>query len=269
MAALHPDVEKFREKFRERDFVEIEFGFDGFGRTAGERRVHLEALEAKFLGVVAVKSVGTGVEAALMEYGDDTDVESGGFRLTEALSPNLRISIGAAVEELAMVVREVHRRAERAAEHGAQHVIPRGRVTNEIGLEMVREATPARGRGIVHDFARLHKPGWPHDHGFATLPVDLAFVDAFVLNVIEELLGEQRHEQHRKTVRLLVLETVGAGHVALRGGKEDDAEDAVAHDGDDISWLARSRVISSAADSREAKSCFTPAQSYAGSGHLK
>ena len=37
MAALHPDVEEVDEKLGERGLVEIEFGFDRFGGSAGER----------------------------------------------------------------------------------------------------------------------------------------------------------------------------------------------------------------------------------------
>ena len=97
------------------------------------------------------------------------------------------------------------------------------------------EAPTARGCGIVHDLASLHKPGGAHDHRLATLPVDFAFLDAFVLDVVEELLGEQRHEEHRKAVRLLVLKAISACHIALCGGKENDTENTVAHEGEDFS----------------------------------
>ena len=260
MAALHPDVEEAGEKFGERGFIEIEFGFDRFGRSAGERRVDLEIGEAEFLRVVAVKCIGAGVDAALVEHGDDADFEVGGLGFAEPLGPDLRVGIRAAAEEFAMEIREVHRRAKGPAEHRAQHVIPSGRVADEIRLEVMGEASSARGGGFVHDFAGLRKPGRAHDHRLAALPVDFAFLDAFVLDVVEELPGEQRHEEHGEPVRLLVLEAVGAGHVALRRGEKDDAEDAVAHGAAGVSWLARSRPISSAAASSVAKSCFTPAQ---------
>ena len=231
VAALHPDVEEAGEELGERGLVEIEFGLDRLGRAAGEGGVDLEAREAEFLGEVAVKGVGAGVEAALVEHGDDADLEAGGLGFAEPLGPDRGVGLGAAFEEFAVEIREIHRRAERAAEHRAQHVIPRGRVADEIRLEVMREAASARGGGRVHELAGFHEPRRAHDHRLAALPVDFAFLDAFVLQVIEQLAGEQRDEQHRKAVRLLVLEAVVAGHVALRGGEQDDAEDAVAHGG--------------------------------------
>ena len=237
--------------------------------SAGERRVDLETFEPEFLGVIAVKSVGAGVEAALVEHGDDADFEPGGLGFAEPLGPDRRVGLGAAFEKFAMEIGEVHRRAKGSAEHRAQHLIPRGRVADEIRLEVMREASSARGGGFVHDSPSLHKPRRAHDHRLAALPVDFAFLDAFVFDVIEELPGEQRHEEHGQPMRFLVLEAIGAGHVALRRGEKDDAEDAVAHGAEAVSWLARSRPISSAAASSVAKSCFTPAQAYVGSGHLK
>ena len=102
MAALHPDVEEAGEEFGERGFVEIKLGFDRFGGPAGERRVDLEALEAKFLSVVAIKSVGSGVDTALVEHGDDADVDPGALGFAETLRPDRGVSISAAAEELAM-----------------------------------------------------------------------------------------------------------------------------------------------------------------------
>src|SRR5678815_1981018 len=131
------------------------------------------------------------------------------------------------------------------------------------------EASSACGGGFIHDPPSLHKPSRAHDHRLAALPVDFALLDAFVLDVVEKLPREQRHEEHGEPMRFLVLEAVGAGHVAFRSGEKDDAENAVAHGAESVSWLARSRPISSAAASSVAKSSFTPAQSYAGSGHLK
>ena len=57
---------------------------------------------------------------------------------------------------------------------------------------MSEAAASHRGRS-VHDLPGFHKPRRTHNHCLATLPIDLAFLDAFVLDVIEELLSEQRH----------------------------------------------------------------------------
>src|SRR5260370_42062174 len=135
----------------------------------------------------------------------------------------------------------IERRAERAAEHRAQNVVPRGRIADEIGLKIMREVAPAGGGGAVHELARVGEPRRSHDHRLAALPVDFAFLYAFVFEVVEQAAREQRDEDGREAVRLLVLEAVVAGDVALRGRKEDDAEDSAVHGRD-----PRDRLISSA-----------------------
>ena len=41
------------------------------------------------------------------------------------------------------------------------------------------------------------------------------FFDAFMLEVVEQLLRQQRDQQHGKPVGFLVLEAIAAGHVAF------------------------------------------------------
>src|SRR4029077_2855786 len=119
------------------------------------------------------------------------------------------------------------------------------------------------------------EPRRSHDHRLAALPIDFAFLDVFVFEVVEQATGEQRDEDEREAVRLLVLKAIIAGDVAFRGRKEDHAKDSATHglslpvERSCSSLLTRSRSISSAAASIIENSCFTPPQEYAGSGHLK
>jgi hypothetical protein len=109
--------------------------------------------------------------------------------------------------------------------------IPRNflwRIADEIGLKIMREVAPARG-GAVHELARVGEPRRPHDHRLTALPVDFAFLYAFVFEVFEQAAREQRDEDGRETVPFLVLEAVVAGDVALRGRKEDDAKDSAVY----------------------------------------
>jgi len=190
MAALHPYVEEAGEEFGERRLIEIEFGFDYFSGSAGERRVDLKALESEFLGVIAVESVGAGVEAALVEHGDDANTKPGGLGFAKPLGPDRGVGLGAAAEKLSMEIREIHRSAKGPAEHRVQHIIPGGRVADQIRLEVMGEASSARGGGFVHDPSSLHKPGRTHDHRLAALPVDFTFLDAFEFDVVEKLPRE-------------------------------------------------------------------------------
>jgi hypothetical protein len=48
----------------------------------------------------------------------------------------------------------------------------------------------------------------------------------FVFEVVKEAAREQRDEDQREPVRLLVFEAIVASDVSLRGRKEDDAEDS-------------------------------------------
>ena len=100
------------EEFGERGLVEIEFGLDRFGRSAGKGVFTWKLLRPEFLGVVAVKGVGTGVEAALVKHGDDADIEPGGLCFAKPLGPDRRVGVSAAAEKFAMEIREVHRRAK-------------------------------------------------------------------------------------------------------------------------------------------------------------
>lgn len=230
VAAFHPDIEQAPEKCGERRFVEVEIRFHLLGWPARKWRIHLETREPQFLSVVTVKSVRPGIEAALMQHGDDAYVEPGSLGFLEPLRPDFGVSFRASFEKFPMEIGVVHRGAQRTAEHRVQDIIPRGRIADEIRLEIMLEAATACGGCGVHEFACFHEPCRPHDHGFAALPVDLAFLYALVLHVVEELTSEERHQQHGKAVRLLVLEAVGAGHIALRSGQEDDTEAALTHD---------------------------------------
>ena len=101
-----------------------------------------------------------------------------------------------------------------------------------------------------------------------TLVFGLIAVNTSINSRNRQATREQRDEDGREAVRLLVLEAVVAGDVALRGGKEDHAEDSAVH-GALLSARASSRVISSAAAWMRAKSCFTPAHEYARFGPVK
>jgi hypothetical protein len=63
------------------------------------------------------------------------------------------------------------------------------------------------------------EPRRSHDHRLAALPVDFAFLDVFVFEVVEQAAREQRDEDGREPVWLLVPKAIIAGHVAFRGRK--------------------------------------------------
>src|SRR5258707_1368623 len=229
VAALDPDLEKASENLRESVVVEVNASLDPAGWAAGKGRVDLEIVEPEFIREIAIKALRPGVETGLMEHRNDADFDPRRARFVQPPGPEFGVGFGAALEELAMHIGVIHRRAERAAEHRAQNVVPRGRIADEIGLKIMREVAPTRGGGAVHELARVSEPRRSHDHRLAALPVDFAFLDAFVFEVVEQATREQRDEDGREAVRLLVLEAVVAGDVALRGGKEDHAEDSAVH----------------------------------------
>ena len=83
--------------------------------------------------------------------------------------------------------------------------------------------------GSVHDLAGFYEPCRAHDHRLSALPVDFAFLDALMLEVIQQALGQQRHKGQRKAMRFLALEAVLASNVAVRGWKKNYAEYAAIH----------------------------------------
>src|ERR1700676_3718198 len=115
----------------------------------------------------------------------------------------------------------------------------------------MREAATARDGGAVHELAGLGEPRRPHNHCLAPLPVDFAFLDVFVFEVVEQAAREQRDEYGREAMRLFVFKAIIAGDVAFRSRKEDDAKNSATHGLPfplkwGCSWLSsRSRSISS------------------------
>ncbi len=215
VAALDPDIEKASEKFREFVVVEVKASLDPAGWAAGKGRVDLEIVEPEFIREIAIKALRPGVETGLMEHRNDADFDPRRARFVQPPGPEFGVGFGAALEELAMHIGVIHRRAERAAEHRAQNVVPRGRIAYEIGLKIMREVAPARGGGAVHELARVREPRRPHDHRLSALPVDLTLLDAFVFEVVEQAAREQRNEDGREAVRFFVLEAVVAGDIAF------------------------------------------------------
>src|SRR5262249_13681172 len=122
----------------------------------------------------------------------------------------------------------------------------------------------------VHNFASLLEPGWTHNHDLSALPVDFAFFNMLVFDVVEYTPHQQLHQNQRKTMQLFVFETVVACDIAIRSRKKNDAEDPLAHrvasrGSDEIPLsvavkLATSCRISFPAVWMVKKSCFTPSQ---------
>jgi hypothetical protein len=56
----------------------------------------------------------------------------------------------------------------------------------------VNKPSPSLGGGTVHNLSSVRKPVRTHYHGLAALPVDLALLDMFVLEVVQQALRQQR-----------------------------------------------------------------------------
>jgi hypothetical protein len=229
VTALHPDIEKAGEEFRELVIVEMKAAFDLAGRSARKGRVDLEIIEPEFLGEIAIKTLGTGVETGLMEYGDDTYFDPGCARFVETSGPEFGVSEGPTLEEFAMDVGVVHRSAERGAEHGAQDIIPGRRIADEICLQIMGKMPSPGRRGAVHELACFDEPCRAHDHRLSALPVDFAFLDPFVFKMVKQAAGQERDKDGGEAVRFLVLEAVVAGDVAFGGRQKNDAENLATH----------------------------------------
>jgi len=266
VAPLHPDVEKAGQKLREFVVVEVKAALNFAGRAAGKGRIDLEIVEPEIVREIAIKALGPGVETSLVEHRNNAHFDPSRARLLQPSGPEFGVGFGAALEEPSMDVGVVHRRAERAAKHRAQHVVPSRRIADEIRLQIMREMAPTCGGGAVHERASFDEPCRSHNHRLAALPVDFAFLDRFVFEVIEQAARQQWNEDGREAMRFLVLEAVVARDVALRGRQEDHAKYFASHGLSSpiksgcSSILARSCFISSAAASMRENSRFTPAQ---------
>jgi hypothetical protein len=194
IAPLDPDIEKAGEKLRQFVVVEVKAALDLAGRAAGKSRIDLEIVEPEFIREIALKALRPGVETGLVKHRNDADFDPRRARFVQPPCPEFGVGFGTALEELAMHIGVIHRRAERAPEHRTQNVVPRGRIADEIGLKIMREAVPARGGGAVHELACVGEPRRSHDHRLAALPVDFAFFDVFVFEVVEQAAREQRDE---------------------------------------------------------------------------
>ncbi len=82
----------------------------------------------------------------------------------------------------------------RAAKHPVDHIVPRGRVTDKIGLQIMNKPPPSLGGGPVHNLSGIREPGRPHYHSLPALPVNLALLDALVLEVVEQAARQQRQQ---------------------------------------------------------------------------
>jgi hypothetical protein len=104
-----------------------------------------------------------------------------------------------------------------------------GVIADQIGLKIMREAAAAGGGSPVHELAGFGEPRRPHNHRLTALPVDFAFLDVLVFEMVEQAPCEQRDEHGRETVRLFVFKAIIAGDIAFRSRKEDHAKNSATH----------------------------------------
>src|SRR6516164_8763642 len=123
----------------------------------------------------------------------------------------------------------VHGGSQRTVKHPHNHIVPGGRVTDKIGLQVVKKLFPSFGGGAVHNRSRVCEPGGSHDHSLSALPINFALLYALVLEMVKKAARQQRQQGRRETMRLLVLEAVVAGDVAFGGWKKNNAEDSATH----------------------------------------
>ena len=110
--ALHPDIEQPRKETRQLACLELKSAFNFPGGTTWKWRVDLEVSQPEFLREIAIKVLRARVETALVQHGDDADLDPGGLRFAKLPCPQTRIGLGAAVEQFPMMVGIVHGSSE-------------------------------------------------------------------------------------------------------------------------------------------------------------
>jgi hypothetical protein len=113
--------------------------------------------------------------------------------------------------------------------HCSDDFVPRFRVADKVGLQIVSESATLLRSGAVHKLASVYEPRWAHDHRLSALPVDFAFLNALMLEVIQQAAGQQWQKGQRKAMRFLAFEAVLASDVAVGCWKKNYAKYTAIH----------------------------------------
>src|ERR1700737_2486456 len=137
IAPSYPDVEKTDQELSQLTQIEPKIHFMLFCRTTGKRRIDLEIAKPEFLCEIPVEIFRPRFQAGLMEDRNDSNLNPRSFRLEKPLGPEFGVCFCSAPKQFAVHVGVVHRGTNRAAKHSVDYVVPRVRVTDKIGLQIV------------------------------------------------------------------------------------------------------------------------------------